>query len=57
MTGLGATWITVKNNRHTNVLLVGILAQKKVIDRQKHHFSRFWRLTLSGRQKKSVRIL
>ena len=39
-------WFSLKNNRHTNVFLVGIFenALKKVIDRQKLHFGCFWRL-------------
>ena len=36
--------LSFKNNRHTNVLLVGIFesALKKVIDHQKCHFGGFW---------------
>ena len=39
-------WFSFKNNRLTNVLLVGIFenAKKKVIDCQKRHFGRFWQL-------------
>ena len=46
MTGLGAAWITVKNSRHTNVLLVSIFenALKIAICCQKCHFGRFWQL-------------
>ena len=37
-----------KNNRRTNILLVGIFenALKKVVDHQKHHFGSFWRLII-----------
>ena len=39
-------WFSFKNNRRTNVLLVGIFENllKKAISCQKRHFGRFWRL-------------